>query len=152
MNAKGHYPSRRADLGRQSAEWDELFKNWWEFQRRFWGSREERKRLSLGEPEDVEAAHDTVAAVVRQGGPEAVALLVALNDAGPPDDDGGTVGCGLLETLIHEHGDALVDVLDDTARTTPSFARAMSYVWLSRGHLLPETEDRLARWIARPAS
>ncbi|HEU0242135.1 MAG TPA: hypothetical protein VFR11_23180 [Micromonosporaceae bacterium] len=107
-------------------------------------------QLSLGEPERVQAAHDTIAAVVHAGGPDAVALLVALNDGGPPDDDGATVGCGLLEDLIHEHGDALVDVLDETARKTPSFARAMSYVWLSRGHLLPETEGRLARWIERP--
>jgi hypothetical protein len=131
-----------------STESLELLANWWECWRRFAGSREERKALSRGEPADVQAAHDLVEHRVRVGGPGAVELLVALNNAGPADNDGVTVGAGPLEDLLHEHADSVIDEIEQQARQSPLFARALSYVWLERGHLSKATEDRLAPWVA----
>src|SRR5215475_63513 len=125
----------------------ELLAKWWEFQRRARGSRTERKTLVSGEASDLQGARDMVDDRMLAGGVEAVELLVVLNETAPADDDGVSVGCGPLEDLIHQHGDALIDVIDIIARRNPSFAKAMSHVWLERGHLTKATEARLARWV-----
>lgn len=128
-----------------------LLANWWEFQRRARGSRDERVALSLDEGTDLGDARDIVDDRMLAGGTEAVELLVALNEAAPAEDGGVSVGCGPLEDLIHEHGDALIDVIDASARQNPDFAKAMSHVWLEPGHLTKETEARLSRWIGARA-
>ncbi len=81
------------------------------------------------------------------GGPDVVELLAALNDAGPSDDRGCTVGAGPLEDLIWMHGDALAGTIERLARQSPSFATALSNVWLDRADASPATEHCLARWI-----
>ena len=111
------------------------------------GTRAERKALDAGEPTDVQAAYDTIESLLTVGGPDTVELLAALNDAGPPEDQGGTVGAGPLEDLICMHGDALCETIERFARQSPSFAQALSNVWLERGDVSPATEQRLARWI-----
>jgi hypothetical protein len=104
---------------------DELTANWWEYWRRHSGTREERKALSLGEPLTVQEAHDYVEQQVAKGDEAAVDLLVRIND-GKPHDEGVTVGCGPLEDLLHEHGDAVIDEVERSARQNPLFARAHS--------------------------
>ncbi len=125
----------------------DLFARWWDFQHRARGTRAERKALEAGEPADVQAAYDTIEALVAAGAPDTVELLVALNDAGPPEDQGGTVGAGPLEDLICTHGDSLAETIERCARQSPSFAKALSNVWLERADVSPATEQRLARWI-----
>jgi hypothetical protein len=84
---------------------------------------------------------------VDSGGREAVELLVALNDAGPTGDDGLTVGCGPLEDLLRDHGDTVAADVDDHARRSPAFARALSHVWLQPGQLSEAAENRLKPWV-----
>ncbi|GAA4361675.1 hypothetical protein GCM10023145_38770 [Angustibacter luteus] len=127
-------------------EFEQLAANWWEFQRRTVGSRQERRALEQGQPAEVQAADDAVRAMVDAGGDAGVAFLRRLNDASPPHDDGETVGAGPLEDLLHEHGDSVVDAIELNARQSPSFARALSHAWLEKGHNTPAVEARLARW------
>jgi hypothetical protein len=124
-----------------------LVEDWWDYQRRSHGDRAERETLKSGEAPAAQAAYDRVEASVQTGGPDAVALLVALNDAAPADDGGQTVGAGPLEELVHEHGDALARELVETARRSPSFAAALKHVWLETGHLQDATEEKLAPWV-----
>ena len=107
----------------------------------------ERKELSQGQPPLAVAAYETVARIIDDGGPAAVELLVALNDAQPSDDNGITVGCGPLEDLLHDHGDSVCADVDDHARRSPAFALALSHVWLSRGQLSETAENRLRPWV-----
>jgi hypothetical protein len=125
----------------------DLVPAWWDYVRRSQGSRAERKALSLGDPSDAVSAYDAVARVVESGGQEAVELLVALNDAAPAGDDGVTVGCGPLEDLLHEHGDSVATTVNDHALSSPSFARALSHVWLQQGQLSEATENQLKAWV-----
>src|ERR1022692_3586921 len=115
---KCDHPQMAAD-----SEGGALAAGWWERHRLARGGREERKALASGEPADAQAAWDFVARSVEAGGAEAVALLVALNDAGPPDDDRVTVGSGPLEELITAHGQDLIGKIEDLARLPASFAR-----------------------------
>jgi len=126
---------------------DELIANWWEYWRRAKGDRDERKALELGEPVEVCAAHDRVERRIGAGGREAVQLLAALAAAAPPGDNGMTVGAGPLESLLHEHGDSVIDEIERVARRSASFAQALSQVWLERGWLSAATERRLAVWL-----
>jgi hypothetical protein len=132
-------------------EFAALARDWWDYWRRSRGPRDERKALSLGQPPAVQVAHGVIERRVKDGGRPAVELLVALNDAGPPDDDGVTVGTGPLEDLIHEHGDVVIDDLVEFARTVPTFALALSHVWLESGHLSKTTTERLMPWISAAA-
>ena len=81
------------------------------------------------------------------GGRSAVELLVALNDAAPPGDDGLTVGVGPLGDLLHEHGDGLINEIEHYARVSASFRHALAHVSLERGHVSTDTEHRLLPWI-----
>jgi hypothetical protein len=130
-----------------NSDFDALSFNWWAYQRLARGSREERKALELGQPAEAQAALDIVAATVESGTADAVRLLVALEDDAPPDDDGVTVGSGPLEELITAHGRELADEIAKNARRSPSFARALSRVWLTPGHLDPRAEAQLSAWV-----
>jgi hypothetical protein len=131
---------------------DDLIASWWEYWRRARGSRDERKALSVGEPVEVCAAHELVEQRIDLGGAQAVDLLAALADAAPAGDNGTTVGAGPLETLLHEHGDSVIDEVERTARRSTSFADALAQVWLERGLLSLLTERRLAIWVPSLAS
>ena len=128
-------------------EFGELASRWWDYWRRFRGTRDERKALSVGEPAEVVAAHDQVEAQVNAGGRSAVELLVALNDAAPPGDDGLTVGVGPLGDLLHEHADALINDIEHYARVSASFRQALAHVSLERGRVSRDTEHQLSPWI-----
>ena len=127
---------------------DVLARDWWEYHRLARGSREDRKGLERGEPAGACAARWAVNARVEAGGVAAVELVHALCRAEPVNDEGMTVGCGPLEDLVHEHGDDVIDEIEQRARLFPEFARALSHVWLEDGHVSEGTAVRLRRWIA----
>ena len=56
----------------------DLVADWWEYWRRFSGTRQERKDLSLGEPANVVRAADQVRDVIDDGGHPAVDLITKL--------------------------------------------------------------------------
>lgn len=64
--------------------------------------------------------------------------------AAPEGDDGGTVGAGPLEDLLHAHGDSLVEDVLRLSRISPTFRQVLSHVWLERGHMSKANEDRLS--------
>jgi hypothetical protein len=128
-------------------DFDVLSSHWWAYQRLARGSREERKALEQGQPADARAARDFVAAAIESGAADAIRLLAVLNDAAPPDDDGVTVGSGPLEELITAHGRELAEEIVKSARRPPSFARALSKVWLTPGHLDPSADSKLSAWV-----
>jgi hypothetical protein len=131
---------------------DQVARDWWEYQRLSGGSREERKALELGVPQQVQDARDLVDEAVERGGSEAVELLVALAEATPAGTDGTAVGAGPLEDLIHEHGDDLIDEIESYARKRPQFAQALAVVCVERHHLTAGTEERLRPWVAQSTS
>jgi hypothetical protein len=120
---------------------------WWQYQRLSVGTRCDRKGLELGEPQDVVAAAEAVDACVLDGGPEALGLVAALLRAADSDDDLGLVGAGPLEDLLHRHGAALIDSIDDLARRDPQFAKALRGVWWSPDDAGADVTQRLSRWI-----
>jgi len=103
----------------------------------------------MGVPEQAQAAHDFVDQMVERGSREAIELLAVLTEANPTGNDGTAVGTGPLEDLIHEHGDELIDEIELYARTRPPVAQALAVVWVERGHLNADTEDRLKTWVAQ---
>ena len=56
------------------------------------------------------------------------------------------VGTGPLEDLVNDHGDVLVDEIEQAARQAPEFASALGSVSVEQGALRHETLQRLARW------
>jgi hypothetical protein len=77
-------------------------------------------------------------------------MILAL--LGPAPSDGGViaVGAGPLEHLINEHGDEVVDEVEQAARQSPEFARALRAVAVDQGSIRASTADRLARWLPAP--
>ena len=128
-------------------ELDELAFRWWDYRRLSYGNRSERKALELGEPAEVCAAADIVMERIDSGGMEAIRLIVALIESAPDDAGIGYVVAGPLEDLVHEHGNSLIDDLDQLARQNPLVSQAMASVWLSPGVLDPDVERRLRKWI-----
>jgi hypothetical protein len=118
---------------------------WWQHKRLSSGSRTERKQLSLGEPAEIVRANQIVYESMWQGGTDALDLVVALIDAAPGEDVIAYVGAGPLEDLLRDHADALIDQVDDLARRSPTFARALSAVYPSDAWD-SSTQQRLARW------
>ena len=79
------------------------------------------------------------------GGADAIQLILALIARAPGDEGPVAVGKGPLEGLINDHGDALVDLVEQAARQSPEFAQAVE-----QGALTTESADRLARWLPAP--
>jgi hypothetical protein len=126
---------------------DVVAARWWEHKRLSSGTRTERKQLALGEPVDVVRANEIVRESMWQGGADALDLVVALIDAAPSDDVIAYVGAGPLEDLLLDHSDALIDQVDDLARRSPAFARALSAVYPSDAWD-SSVQQRLARWTS----
>jgi hypothetical protein len=63
------------------------------------------------------------------GKPEVVDLLVALADAAPNDLALATLGAGPVEDLITSHGEEFVETIDEAARRSESFRKALRCVW-----------------------
>jgi hypothetical protein len=102
------------------------------------GTRDERKRRSVGEPPDVAAASERAQQVVEDGGERALELVMALL-RGIPDDTGfAMVGAGPLEDLVTRRGNNLAPRLDELARQSPAFRRALAFVQLEPGALSPQ--------------
>jgi hypothetical protein len=121
---------------------------WWAYQRLAQGSRENRKRLSLGEPAEICAGWEGAGDRINAGGIDALELVVALVDAAPDRAGLALVGTGPLEDLVHEHGVALVTEIEGLARQHAGFSQALRSVWLSAGALDPEVARRLTPWIS----
>ena len=126
---------------------DDLARRWYDYWRRFSGTRAERKALELGEPPDIVAAHDWVSERVAEGGPASVEVLATLAEAAP--DDGLTVGVGPIEDLLYTHGDDIVDQLVDHARRVPALARALAHVSLADGSVSASSIAKLERYRRR---
>jgi hypothetical protein len=62
-----------------------------------------------------------------------------------PDEILGNVAAGPLEDVVRLHGAALVDWIEGEARRDERFRWALGCVWLSRGVLPREVEDRIVR-------
>jgi hypothetical protein len=57
------------------------------------------------------------------------------------------VGAGLLEDLLHAHGDSLREDVLRLMRISPTSRQALCHVWLERGHLSQVNEDRLSPFV-----
>jgi hypothetical protein len=123
-----------------------LVANWWEWHRLARGNRGERVALEQGQPESAWAAYRSISEQVAANSPGIVELLAALNDAAPIDDNGSTVGCGELENLLNQHGDAAIDEVERRARENQHFARAVSFVRISDGAVSDTNRARLESW------
>lgn len=120
---------------------------WWESRRLATGSREDRKRWSLGEPPEVQERRQAAEEIVHGGGERAVELVIALLGTAPDDAGVAAVGAGPLEDLVTGHGNELSARLEELARRSAVFRRALASAWIDRGLLNPEATGRLARWI-----
>ncbi|MBR7835625.1 hypothetical protein KDL01_20285 [Actinospica durhamensis] len=109
---------------------DELARAWWEGRRLADGTRDERKRWSLGEPADVAAAWERVQRIVGDGGEPALELVLALLRGSPDEAGYAMVGAGPLEDVVTRYGNDLAPRLDELARQSPAFRRALASVWL----------------------
>lgn len=132
----------------RNADADALVANWWEFKKLSAGTRDERKALELGSPVAVARAAVQVDDQMEAGGRDALDLLAELIEAAPDGDDGVTVGTGPLEYLLHSHGDSLVEDVLRLSRISPMWRQALGNVWLERGHMSTENEDRLSPFVA----
>ena len=87
---------------------------------------------------------------VDDGGNDAIRMILALLDTAPDGDGTVAVGTGPLEDLVNDHGDVLVDEIEQAARQAPEFASALGSVSVEQGALRHETLQRLARWLPAP--
>jgi hypothetical protein len=62
-----------------------------------------------------------------------------------PDEVLGDVAAGPLEDVVRLHGSALIAWIEGEARRDERFRWALGCVWLSRGALPREVEDRIVR-------
>jgi hypothetical protein len=126
-----------------------MVRGWWLFRAMAGGEHEDRVELERGESVRAQRAWRAFAevqSILRQGGEDAVGLILGLLDAATGHAE-VAVGPGPLEDLISEHGDNLVDLIDRTARQRPDFAASLQSVSLEAGTLRTETMDRLSRWV-----
>lgn len=132
---------------------EELVGAYWEGWRILRGNRDER----LSAEHRDRWADNAVEDAVEGGQPSSVALLVALAEGAPSDDDAGLIGAGPLEDLLAVHGQrmfrpagaALLEQLDAAARTSPRFRRALRSV--NVGDEVPvEVREQLFRFLRAP--
>ena len=132
---------------------EDLVAAYWEEWRLRRGGRKERLAAEHAE----NWAGRRVDEVVESGEPSAVALLVALAESAPSDDDAGIVGAGPLEDLLVTHGGrmlepdgaALLDALDTAARRSARFRLALGSVWVDE-EVPEEVRQRLFRFFETP--
>lgn len=60
-----------------------------------------------------------------------------------PADRLSDLGLGELETFLHSHGVEFVGQIEQRAGSNPNFRIALSSVWLTKGALPQDIEDRL---------
>jgi hypothetical protein len=123
---------------------------WWLGHRLASGTRADRIELERGESTAAlraRAASEAVRVRLDAGGPPALAFVLELLAAAPDERGVALVGAGPLEDLIHQHGDALAALIDETARQDPAFAACLGSVCVDLTSLPSESRDRLARWV-----
>lgn len=125
---------------------DDLIAAYWRFQS-LAKSKSREDRLAS---DKLIWAHDTVCDAMSRGGDEAVKLLVDLAEAAPDDHAVGMVGTGPIEDLLAEHGAAVVDALDLSARTHARLRLALRSVYW--GDLPTVVVERLRRYEAPPTN
>jgi hypothetical protein len=74
-------------------------------------------------------------------------VVLRLLDAAPPGQGHAIVGAGPLEDLVTDHGDALVERIEQLARRRPDFAAPLGAVAVDETMLQPDTSRRLSRWV-----
>jgi hypothetical protein len=62
---------------------------------------------------------------------EALAIILVLVDQADTAELIETVGAGPLEDLLENHGAAVIDAVESSARDNPSFRTALAHVWLT---------------------
>jgi hypothetical protein len=72
-------------------------------------------------------------------------LLLLLVERVPDDVPLTQVGAGPMEDFINEHAPEFVDRIEERSRRDPRFREAMAGVWLSRGALPADVEERVVR-------
>ena len=115
------------------------------------GDRVELERAASPGAREAWRAYELVQQTMNIGGADAIRLIQALLATAPGDEGGVAVGTGPLEDLLNEHGNDLVDLVEQAARRSPKFAQALRLVAVEQGTLRPETTDRLARWLPAPS-
>lgn len=132
---------------------EELVGAYWKSWRLRRGNRDERLSAEHGD----HWADDAVDDAVEGGEPASVALLVALAEGAPSQDDASLIGAGPLENLLVAHGRRmsqpegaeLLEELDAAARTSPRFRRALRSVHV--GDEVPKgVRERLFRFLQAP--
>lgn len=88
---------------------------------------------------------DAVTSFVHTAPAEEAWNLVLMLVRRAPDEVLGNVAAGPLEDVVRLHGAALVDWIEGEARRDERFRWALGGVWLSRGILPREAEDRIVR-------
>ncbi len=105
-------------------------------------SMERRERLDA---RDLGWADERVTRAISRGGRDALDALVVLAGAASTEQL-GALGAGPLEDVLYEHGEALLDELDDVIRRTPRLRAALSAVWW--GEIPDVVVNRLSRLVA----
>ena len=108
-----------ADLAR-------LVESYWEYHQRF-TSENRTDRLAAA---DVEWAPEHVDNLVRSAPSEIITLLVAIADGAPDDTALAYLGAGPVEDLLCSGGsDVVFDRVEDAARRSASFRKALRCAW-----------------------
>ena len=108
---------------------EELAACWWEAQRLASGTRDQRKRWSLGQPSTVFAGYEAARERIDRGGVEALELVMALLLSSPDEAGPATVGAGPLEDLVAAHGSELSPRIEELARRSAPFREALASAW-----------------------
>jgi hypothetical protein len=81
-------------------------------------------------------AWEHVEAVWRTGDRAALDRLVDLADSAPDDEDLAYLGAGPVEDLVRVFGELLIEDIEDAAKRSPSFLRALQSMYPT---LIPES-------------
>jgi hypothetical protein len=100
-------------------------------------------------------AVDLLSHMVDERDPRTVSFIVALAEAATSEKESSDLGADDIETLLchHDDGARFIDEVEDAARSSAMFARALSYMWVGR-EVDPDLRSRLialgAIDLARP--
>ena len=97
------------------------------------------------EDDDPDAWADSACWVLILDDPERAWSLILLLVQRVPDDVLSCVGVGELEDFVKRHAPDFIDRIEDRARSDPRFFEALCQIWLTRGRLPAEIEERVMR-------
>jgi hypothetical protein len=89
-------------------------------------------------------AADLLSNMVDEGDPRTVSFIVALAEAATSEQESSDLGADDIETLLchRDDGARFIDEVEAAARSSEMFARALSYMWVSKD-VDPELGARL---------